>query len=154
MEDIHAICLKCNPDDYDHFVKLVKAYGLNGVDAPFWIDWPLLDPARFLKPESLHHFHRFFFNHNLQWCIIVVGDDEIDYRFTLIWMLVGYRRFSEGISKLKQVTGRDHSSMQRYIVGIIASTVPACFLTAICALMDFRYLAQLPSFNDHMLQQL
>ncbi|KAF8546348.1 hypothetical protein OG21DRAFT_1395475, partial [Imleria badia] len=90
----------------------------------------------------------------LQWCIIVVGDDEIDYRFTLVQMLVGYHRFSKGVSKLKQVTGRDHRSMQCYVIGIISGAVPLRFLTAIHVLMDFRYLAQLPSFDERTLQQL
>ncbi|KAN0075262.1 hypothetical protein V8E55_011285 [Tylopilus felleus] len=152
--EIHAICLQYPPKDYVKFLKAVKSYGLNSVDLPFWINWPLLSPARFLKPEVLHHFHRFFFNHELQWCIIAVGDTEIDYHFTIIQTLVGYHAFKEGVSKLKQVTRRDHCSMQQYIVGIIAGAVPPQFLTAICALMDFHYLSQMPSFNDHVLQKL
>lgn len=154
LDDIRTITLECNPDDYVRFLKFAKDYGLNGVDAPFWIDWPMSDPARFLKPEVLHHFHKFFFDHDLQWCIIAIGDDEIDYRFSLVRTLVGYRGFSEGVSKLKQVTGRDHRSMQRYIVGVIAGGVPSRFLIAIRALMDFRYIAQLHSFDKHTLQLL
>lgn len=152
--EIHAICSNCHPDDYVNFLKSAKSYGLNGVDVPFWVDWPLSSPARFLKPEPLHHFHRCFFDHDLQWCIVVLGDVEIDYRFSLIQMPVGYRSFKEGVSKLKQVTGRDHRSMQRYIVAVIAGAVPPRFLTAIRALMDFRYIAQMSSFDEHALDQL
>ncbi|KAF8546662.1 hypothetical protein OG21DRAFT_1392499, partial [Imleria badia] len=76
--EIEAICLKCHPEDFVNFIKFAKLYGLNGVDIPFWIDWPLSDPASFLKPESLHHFHRFFFDHDLQWCIVALGDTEIN----------------------------------------------------------------------------
>jgi hypothetical protein len=43
---------------------------------------------------------------------------------------------------LKQVTGHKHCDIQRYIIPVIAGTIPKQFLTAICALMDFRYLAQ------------
>jgi hypothetical protein len=110
--------------------------------------------VRFLNLEILHHFHRFFFDHDLQWCIIALGSAEIDYRYTLIQTPVGYRAFKEGVSKLKQVTGRDHRSMQRYIIGIIAGAVPLRFLTAVRAVMDFRYLAQMPSFDEHALHQL
>ena len=121
---IHAICSKCDPDDFIKFLKFANEYSLNGVDVPFWIDWPLLNPAYFLKPEVLHHFHTFFFNHDLEWCIAVMGGAEIDYRFILIRMVVGYRGFKEGVSKLKQVTGCDHCAMQRYIIAIIAGAVP------------------------------
>lgn len=83
-----------------------------------------------------------------------VGDAKLNYRFTLIRMSVSYRQFREGVSKLKQVTGRDHRSMQCYIVGVITGAVPPRFLTAICALMDFRYLTQMPTFNECALQQM
>ncbi|KAH7916878.1 hypothetical protein BV22DRAFT_971172, partial [Leucogyrophana mollusca] len=87
------------------------------------------------------------------WCINVVGEDEIDFRFSILQLNVGYRAFVEGISRLKQVTGRDHRSIQRYIIGVIAGAVPPKFLTAIRALVDFRYLAQAPRFNDNTLER-
>ena len=69
-------------------------------------------------------------------------------------MLIRYCTFKEGVSKLKQVTGHNHCSMQWYIVGIITGGVPPQFLAAIQALMDFWYLAQMHFFNEHGLQQL
>ncbi|KAG6369754.1 hypothetical protein JVT61DRAFT_13625 [Boletus reticuloceps] len=151
---IHTICSECSPDDYIKFLKYAKIYGLNGVDVPFWVNWPLSSPARFLLPEILHHLHRFFFNHDLQWCITALGSDEINYCYMLIQTLVGYRAFKEGISKLKQVTGWDHRSMQRYIIAIIAGAVPPRFMIAVHTPMDFQYLTQMPSFHEHSLQQL
>ncbi|KAF8546746.1 hypothetical protein OG21DRAFT_1479626 [Imleria badia] len=123
LGEICAMCSKSNSDDYNQFLKLTKSFGLNGVNEPFWIDWPLSNLA--------------IFDHDLQWCIVVVGNEEINYRFLLIRTLVGHRGFSEGVSKLKQVTGRDHCSMQYYIVGVIAGAVPLQFLSAIHALTDF-----------------
>ncbi|KAF8133422.1 hypothetical protein EV363DRAFT_1397654 [Boletus edulis] len=128
-DNIHTICSECSPDDYIKFLKYVKIYGLNSVEVPFWFNWPLSSPARFLLPEILHHLHSFFFNHDLQWCITALGSDEIDYCYTLIQTLVGYHAFKEGVSKLKQVTGQDHP--------IIAGAVPLQFMIAIRALMDF-----------------
>jgi len=83
----------------------------------------------------LHHFHRLFWDHDLQWCLVVVGPDEIDFRISLIQVAVGYCSFEEGISKLKQVTGRNHRAVQRYIIGVIAGAVPPKFLVAIRALL-------------------
>ncbi|KAG1833676.1 hypothetical protein DFJ58DRAFT_736005 [Suillus subalutaceus] len=51
----------------------------------------------------------------------------------------GYRAFKEGISALKQATGRDHRNVQPYIVGVIAGAAPADFISAIRALMDIQY---------------
>lgn len=63
---------------------------------------------------------------------------------------IGFRYFKEGISKLKQVTGREHRNIEQYIIPVIAGAVPRKFLTAICALMDFRYLAQAPIIDDNV----
>ena len=49
---------------------------------------------------------------------------------------------------LKQVTGRDHQDMQRYMVPLIAGAVPKGFLITVCSLMDFRYLAQSRAIDE------
>ncbi|KAG6372406.1 hypothetical protein JVT61DRAFT_7879 [Boletus reticuloceps] len=154
LNAISAACAQADPNDFTSFLKAAKSRVLNGVHEPFWRDWPLSDPARFLKVEPLHHFFRFSWDHDKQWCISAVGEDEFDYHFSLLQTLVGYRSFPDGISKLKQVTGCDHRSIQQYILCVIAGTVALHFLTAICALLDFRYLAQMPVFNDQVLIKL
>ena len=154
LNAINALCVQADPDEFSIFLKAVKSHGLNGVHEPFWRNWPLSDPDRFLKVEPLHHFFRMGWDHDIQWCITAVGEDEIDYRFNLLQTPVGYRSFSDGILKLKQVTGRDHRSIQRYILCIVAGAAPPCFLAAIRALLDFRYLAQMPVFDERALAKL
>ena len=151
LGDIEQACAAADPDDWEAFLKVAKRYYLNGVHRPFYRNWALCDPSIFLNPEVLHHFHRLFWDHDLQWCLVVVGPDEIDYRFALVQVAVGYRSFEEGVSKLKQVTGQDHHAVQRYIVGVITGAVPPKFLVAIRALLDFHYLAQMPRFDDNIL---
>ncbi|KAF9230845.1 hypothetical protein BU15DRAFT_56804, partial [Melanogaster broomeanus] len=150
---IRTVCTQHPPTDYKNFLKAIKSLRLNGVVEPFWKDWPLSGPSDFLKPEPLHHFHGMFWAHDAKWCIAAVGASELDFRFSIIQTTVGYRAFDEGISKLKQVTGRDHRAVQRYIVGTIAGSVPRKFLVAIRALLDFRYLAQAPSFTSQSLER-
>ena len=116
LNAIGALCAQADPEDFTTFLKIAKACGLNGIHLPFWRNWPLSDPDQFLKVEPLHHFFRMGWDHDIQWCITVVGGDEIDYRFNLLQMPVGYRSFADGISTLKQVTGHDHRSIQRYIL--------------------------------------
>jgi hypothetical protein len=43
---------------------------------------------------------------------------------------------------MKQVTGRQHRDIQRYIVAVIAGVAPPAFIIAIRALQNFQYLAQ------------
>ena len=105
LASIQAACTKHSPSNYKAFLKVCRRLGLNGVIEPFWKSHPLLDPSEFINPEVLHHIHRLFWDHDAQWCIFCVGTAEIDFRFSVLQTAVGYRAFTEGISKLKQVTG-------------------------------------------------
>ena len=67
---------------------------------------------------------------------------------------VGFRHFKAGISSLKQVTGRDHRNVQRYIVSIITDTVPKEFTLCIRALADFHYLAQSHTIDSRTLSKI
>lgn len=155
LAQIAAILEQYDPwDDFEEFVKAAKKIGLNGVHLLFWRDWYLSEPALFLTPEPLHHWHKFFWDHDAKWCIHAVGDDEIDFRFIILCPHTGFRHFKEGISKLKQVTGREHRDIQRYIVSVIAGAVPASFVIAIRSLMDFRYLSQAPRISDDVCSEI
>ena len=138
----------------EKYERLAKKSHLNGVQLPFWRDWPLSDPSIFLTSEPLHHWHRQFWDHDVKWCIYAVGDNEIDFRFSILRVHTGYRQFKEGISKLKQVTGRDQRDIQRYIIPIIADAVSPRFVLALRALMDFRYLAQSTLLDDKVCERI
>ncbi|KAG1787146.1 uncharacterized protein HD556DRAFT_1449075 [Suillus plorans] len=140
-----------DPNDLEAYFEACAEHRLNGVHAPFWEGFPHADPSIFLTPEPLHHWHKEFYDHDLQWCLKVVGAQELDFRFSILQPITGYRHFAGGISKLKQVTGRVHCDIQRYIVGLISGVAPRCFVIAIHALMDVRYLAQCPAPDDDLL---
>ena len=148
LAQLDAIEEVIDPWDFENYFQRAATYRLNGVHRPFWRDWPLSDPSKFFMPEPLHHWHKMFWDHDARWCIKAVGHDEIDFRFSILHPHTGYRQFPEGISKLKQVTGREHRDIQRYIIAVIADAVPPKFLIAIRALADFRYLAQAPEISD------
>jgi hypothetical protein len=152
LSQIVAIRQKAHPkEDLANYVaEAKKLFRLNGVDQPFWRDWPLAEPHIFLTPEPLHHWHKMFWDHDAKWCIRVMGGAEIDFRFAIQHPYVGFRHFHEGISKLKQVTGREHRDVQRYLVSAIAGRAPKEFVIAIRALMDFRYLAQAPVIDEEI----
>jgi hypothetical protein len=144
-----AIASVVNPDnDIKAYLKAAKPFRLNGVHKLFWLDWPFAEPSLFLTPEPLHHWNKEFYDHDLKWCIRMLGGQEIDFRFSVMQPHIGLRHFSEGVSRLKQVTGREHRNIQRYIIAIIAGAASRDFITAIRSLMDFRYLAQAPVIDD------
>ncbi|KAJ3991393.1 hypothetical protein F5050DRAFT_1812611 [Lentinula boryana] len=148
LSTIDTLALKADPNHIEAYWPHAQKSRINGVENPCWCDWPSSDPADFLLPKALHHWHKGFFDHDLKWCINVVGALELDFRFSLVQKRQGFRTFPEGISRLKQLTGRDHWNIQRYIVILITGITPRGFVTAIRALCDFRYAGQAPRFND------
>ena len=151
---IHTACSQHAPTDYKNFLKVIKRLHLNSVIDPCWKQWMLSDPSHFFTPEVLHHFHHMSWDHDVQWCITATGAAELDFHFSLIQTPVGYRVFSDGISKLTQVTGHDHRAVQCYFIGAVAGSVPRRFLIAICTLLDFRYLAEVPSFTTQSIKSI
>ena len=138
-----------DPLDLKAYGAAAMTYRLSGVHRPFWRDWPLAQPDVFLTPEPLHHWHKQFWDHDVKWCIRAIGGAELDFRFSILHPATGYRQFAEGIANLKQVTGREHRDIQRYLISVIAGATPnRSFLIAVQALMDFRYAAQAPRISD------
>jgi hypothetical protein len=150
LEQLRAVEQDVDPWNLEAYFKAASQFRLNGVHRPFWADWPMSDPSVFLTPEPLHHWHKQFWDHDAKWCINGVGAAELDFRFSILHPLVGFRHFKRGISSLQQVTGREHREVQRHIVAVIADAVPRDFLIAIRALMDFRYLAQSLVIDEQM----
>ncbi|KAJ3818244.1 hypothetical protein F5880DRAFT_1491700 [Lentinula raphanica] len=148
LAKIDTLVTKADPQDIERYWPLAQKSRTNGVVDPCWRDWASSDPSEFLLPEILHHWHKFFFDHDLKWCINVVGAEEIDFRYSLVQKRQGFRIFAEGISRLKQVTGRDQREIQRYVVTVVAGATSNRFLLAVRALCDFRYAGQAPRFND------
>ncbi|KAF8550600.1 hypothetical protein OG21DRAFT_1525023 [Imleria badia] len=132
----------------EEYFGTCEQYRLSGISHPFFWDWPLSCPARFLTPECLHYWHRFFWDHNLQWCKHALGARELDFRFSILPPITGLHHFSEGVTQLKQVTGRTHRDAQRYIIVVLSGYCDTHVVTAIRALMDFRYLAQAPVISS------
>ena len=151
LAQLDAVAAKANPNgNLNAYCKEAKKFRLSGVHKPFWRDWPLAEPSLFLTPEPLHHFNKQFYDHDLKWCIRKLGDAEIDFRFSILQPHIGLRHFKDGVSRLKQVTGREHRNIQRYIVAIIAGAASQEFVIAIRSMMDFRYLAQAPEVDSSM----
>ncbi|KAE9385659.1 hypothetical protein BT96DRAFT_1006846 [Gymnopus androsaceus JB14] len=134
--------------DIASYWQVAQKARTNGVVDPFWRDWPLAEPCEFLTPEPLHHWHKMFFDHDLKWCIEAVGAPELNFCFSLLQPRVGFRRFPDGVSTLKQVTGKTHRDLQRSLIPLIAGAVSSRFLAGLHALTDFRYSGKPPRFNN------
>ncbi|KAG2104748.1 uncharacterized protein F5147DRAFT_775568 [Suillus discolor] len=102
LEQLKIVRSRACPDDLEAFFREAQKFCLNGVDEPFWWDWLLAEPSRFLHPNRFTTFTRSF------------G----------IMMCNGLFLQWESISKLKQVTGRCHRDVQHSIIAVSADAAP------------------------------
>ena len=155
LAQIDVLTTKVNPWDLQTYHKTaLEDFRLNTVHLPFWRNWSLSDPSHFLTPEPLHHWHKAFYDHDVKWCIHVLGVEEINFRFSVLQPRTGYRHFSGGIAGIKQATGREQRDIQRSLVAVIAGAAPPGFVIAIRSLMDFRYLAQAEVIDENTITKI
>ncbi|KAH9160485.1 hypothetical protein EDB89DRAFT_2081754 [Lactarius sanguifluus] len=133
---IQDLTSRVDPWMLDVFQDKAKELSLSGVHLPFWRDWYMADPYHFLVPEILHTCHKFFYDHPLQWCINAIGALEFASRFKSLHPRVGFRHFGNGVTHVKQMTGREHRDIQRSIVAVIAGTSPLLTESAIVKFVD------------------
>ncbi|KAJ7203716.1 hypothetical protein C8J57DRAFT_1259579 [Mycena rebaudengoi] len=146
---------RVNPWDLEAYQKESKKFRLSGVHLPFWRNWPLsTNPAKFLTPEPLHHLHKGFYDHDFLWCKNILKPPEIDFRLSVIQPRIGFRHFKEGVTRLKQLGGREHRELEQCIIAVIADAAPREVVCAIRALIDFRYLAQAPEIDEETITRI
>ena len=127
--------------DLAQLCKIYKRQGLNGIYQPFWEDWGNADPSSFLTSDALHQWHKFFFNHVLKWASNIVGVSEFDRKLSCLQPMVGEHRWKKGVSKLKQLTGREHRELEKVVVPLMVGVDPTA-VAAIHAIVDFIFQAQ------------
>ena len=142
LHQLVTLALKVDPNDVELYLHEALKFCLNGVHTLFWCNMALSCPSRFFNPEVLHYLHKEFWDHNIQWCINVLGTAEIDFRFSVLQPVTSFHHFREGISSLRQVTGQTHQDIQCTIIAVIAGSAPHDVVITLCALMDFHYWVQ------------
>lgn len=142
LQAIEEAVAACDPCDIAAFHKLCLTLRLNGVVEPFWKKWGNACPSSFLTPDALHQWHKFYFDHCLQWVINIIGGRELDRRLTALQLRIGTRHWSNGVSTLKQYTGQEHCDLEKLLPAMAAGALPNDVLCALCAITEFIFLAQ------------
>ncbi|KAG2059355.1 hypothetical protein BDR06DRAFT_967893 [Suillus hirtellus] len=71
LEQLEIIHSHAHPDDLEDFFHEAQKFCLNGMDKPFWWDWLLAEPSQFFTPESLHHIHKEFWDHDVHPLLVI-----------------------------------------------------------------------------------
>jgi hypothetical protein len=148
-------------DDNIHlFHRACREAGLKPVYRPFWASLPFADVYQSITPDILHQLLQGIVRHLVTWlsCPTVFGPNEIDMRCQILPPNHSVAMFPKGITTLSRVSGHEHKNMCRILLGLIiglplpGGQVPSRVVKAVRAILDFVYLAQLPSHTTDTLR--
>ncbi|KZV89896.1 hypothetical protein EXIGLDRAFT_838215 [Exidia glandulosa HHB12029] len=133
--------------------KAFDAHGLTDVVTPFWAELPHCDIFQSFPPDLLHQLHKGVFgDHVLQWCIDIIGKDEVDCRLMAMPSHPAFRHFGKGISMISQWNGGEYRAVEKVFLGVVAGHPDKRLGQVARALLDFIFCARMPVHSDETLQ--
>ena len=148
--DIHAFYAACQDVDIKPVYK------------PFWEPLPLVNVYMTITPDILHQLLQGVMKHLIKWLSnpAAFGPAQINARCRILPLNHNISLFLKGITFLSRVSGQEHKAICSIILGLIVGIMlpggqsPSRILGATRALLDFLFLAQLPSHTTGTLLQL
>jgi hypothetical protein len=134
----------------EKFIAACREAGVKPITRPFWMDLPYADIYLAITPDILHQLYQGVIKHIVAWIISAYGEKEIDARCRRLPPNHNIRIFSNGISSLSRVTGKEHADMCRIVLGLIidlrlpGNYSPLRLICALRAILDFLYLSRYP----------
>ncbi|KAG2099223.1 uncharacterized protein F5147DRAFT_582721, partial [Suillus discolor] len=143
---------KAKSHNLHKFHSLCQSKGVSGtVQRPFWEGFPYSNIHLSMTPDVLHQLYQGIFKHMVAWCDYFLHPSELDARIKALPPCFGVRHFQNGWSELSQISGRERKEMARILLGCLVGKVPRRVILAYRSLLDFIYLAQYPTHDDHTL---
>ncbi|KAH8976730.1 hypothetical protein EDB92DRAFT_1810600 [Lactarius akahatsu] len=127
---------------------------------PFWEALPLTDIFVSITPDILHQMLQGVMKHLIAWLTSAFGAVKIDVRCRSLPPNHHITTFVRGISTLSRVSGLEHKQMCKILLGLVldlplpSGEAPSRIIKTVRALLDFLYLAQLPSHTTDTLLRL
>ncbi|KAF8264342.1 hypothetical protein EI94DRAFT_1772698 [Lactarius quietus] len=146
--------------DVHAFHSACRKAGLKPVFHPFWAALPLVDIFISITPDILHQLLQGVMKHLIAWVTSAFGATIIDACCRSMPPNHNITTFIKGISVLSRVTGLEHMQMCKILLGLLIDlSLPSGkstsrIIKSVRALLDFLYLAQLPSHTSDTLLRL
>jgi hypothetical protein len=138
-----------------NFQDRCKQHKVSGaVTRPFWDGFPLCDIHMSITPDILHQLYQGVIKHLIHWSTSLMTEKELDARIQRLPPCFGVRHFNKGWSELVQVSGKERKDMARILLGCLIGRAPSQVILCYRAILDFTYIAQYPSHDDHTLKYL
>ncbi|EPQ53846.1 hypothetical protein GLOTRDRAFT_24981, partial [Gloeophyllum trabeum ATCC 11539] len=136
--------------------EALKDQGLNFVPEPFYAGLPFTCIHEAITSDVLHQIFQGLEDHLIEWMKILMTDAELDARFKRLPPMHGMRTFKDGISKLTNISAKEHKEMCKQFLGCIINCpdIPVAAVQASRGLLDFIHLAQYKSHSPETLDEL
>ena len=139
------------------YIAWCNGMGIKPVSNPFWKFLPYANIYQSITPDVLHQLHQGMMKHLISWLQSTFGTAELDHRCRRLPLNHNVRHFSKGISGFSRISGKEHAEISKVLLGIIIGLPlpddhPSDkLLCAVRGILDFLYLAQLPSHTNKTL---
>ncbi|KIY61072.1 hypothetical protein CYLTODRAFT_363355 [Cylindrobasidium torrendii FP15055 ss-10] len=137
------------------YFKACMANNVNGnVTEPFWDGLPYTNIFVSQTPDVLHQLYQGVIKHLIEWCQVLLTEQEMDRRIRRMPHALGLRHFKNGISALSQISGTERKNMAKLLLGCVVDELHPRAVTACRAILDFVYLSQYATHDDDTLTYL
>ena len=165
--------IPCHLRDIDHILDSLESFnplespreyalwcagiGIKPVTNPFWMFLPYANIYQSITLDVLHQLHQGVTKHLISWLKLAFGSPELNHWSHCLPPNHNVRHFSKGISGFSQISGKERAEICKVLLGlIIGLPLPKNrssekLLCAMRGVLDFLYLAQLPSHTDKTL---
>ena len=159
LRDLKKVLAALKTLDNGHSVyrKNCEVAGIKPVIHPFWQKLKGTNIFESITSDVLHQLYQGVIKHVVNWIKSIFGASEIDARCRRLPPNHNLRHFTKGITTLSQITGQEHGDICRILLGLIigmklpGNRSPVRLLHAVRSILDFLYLAQLPTHTDETL---
>ncbi|KAL7284380.1 hypothetical protein ACG7TL_001670 [Trametes sanguinea] len=145
---------------YGEYARACEDAGIKPITCPYWADLPYVNIYQSIVPDLLHQLYQGVIKHMITWLTKAFGSAELDACCQCIPPNHNIRLFLKGITKLQQVTRKEHNQMCCFLMGLIVGLPlpdgmsPVHLLRAVRAILNFLYLAQYPAHTSDTLNLL
>ncbi|EJU01535.1 hypothetical protein DACRYDRAFT_52996 [Dacryopinax primogenitus] len=126
---------------------MTRALSLTTVPDPFFAGLPHAEIHSLLYPDILHQLLQGILKHVVSWLKQVLGVQELDCCFRSIPLTYGTTVFKDSFLDYSCMTRKDFKKIAQVLVGAICGP-PVLIMKATAAVVEFYYLASLPTHSD------
>ena len=138
--------------DFYAFHHACHEAGMKPIYHLFWEMLLLTDIFHLITPDILHQLLQGMVKHLITWLISIFGATAIDSQCQAVPPNHKTLLFTKGITTLSHISGHEHKKMCVILLSLIVNQLvpggldPSHIVRAVCALMDFLFLA---SYKSH-----